>query len=148
MNQGTHNLWFHDWFYIVSLQKECYCNKQSVPLTTSSMPTSSKFWTGPVKTYQSLARWASKYFVLQNLIFQISSRLQWKTPQHFKRVISFMPFCSSELRFVIQDFTVSLCAPMNHVFTSCTFTASFNLKAFPALSLLLVKEPRVPIFVR
>ena len=85
-------------------------SQQSVLLTTSPLPASSKFCTRQVKTYQSLARWASKNVVLQNLNFQISSRLQGKSTQHFKRVISFIPFCSSELRFVIWDFAFSLYA--------------------------------------
>ena len=90
------------------------------------MPVSSKFCTGQVKTY----RLVSKYFVLQNLIFQISSRLQWKTTRHFKRVISCIPFCSSELRFVIQDFIFSIYAPDESHFYIMHVYSDLQLEGF------------------
>jgi hypothetical protein len=115
----------------------------NVPLTTSLMPASSKFCTGQVKSHQSI--WARKNFVLQNLNFQIVSCLQWKTTQHFKRVILLIPFCSSELRFFIQDFDFSLYASNESRFYIMHVYSGIQLEGF---STWLIKDERVPIFLR
>jgi hypothetical protein len=111
---------------------------QSVPLTTSRLVI---FFTGQVKRYQSLARRDSKNFVLQNLNFQISSHLQWKTTQHFKRVILFIPFWSSELRFVIRDFTFSLYASGESRFYIMHIYSNLQLEGF--LNVIFMTHKRI-----
>ena len=62
--------------------------------------------------------------------FQISSRLQWNTTQHFKRVILFIPFCSSERRFVIRDFAFSLYPSEESRFYIMHVYSDIQLEAF------------------